>query len=139
MCSRNNYSRSLTLHGNDRLNNPGDLPPKITRRTRTLDSSNQGAALESCRYIRYNRFRKQDSWCHTIDTSFVVDDEDIHLFTINRETHIYISKDSHLNFKIQMSINTSSHSPDLQPFPSYLYNSTTKPHIRSDSNKQHSA
>jgi hypothetical protein len=35
-----------------------------------------------------------------IDTSFVVVDEDIHLFTINREIHIYISKDSNQNFKI---------------------------------------
>jgi hypothetical protein len=48
-----------------------------------------------------------------IDTSFVVADEDMHLFTINREIHIYISKDSHLNFKIQMSINTSSYSADM--------------------------
>jgi hypothetical protein len=61
-----------------------------------------------------------------IDTSLVVADEDMHLFTINREIHIYISKDSHLNFEIQMSINTSRY----VILPPHLYKSTTKSDIK---------
>ena len=62
-----------------------------------------------------------------IDTSFVVADEDMHLFTINREIHIYISKDSHLNFEIQMSINQAAilQICNLTSSPLQVYNETT--------------